>query len=80
MFLKDYELFFVKNTKTVKMICDNCGNDSEHQVFEEPKGIVVGFPLAKKPWLAMKNYYLLCPICKKGGKKINKDQVNALKK
>ena len=79
MFLKDYEPTPVKNTKTVTMICNNCNNESEHGVFEEPKGLIIGFPLAKKPWLSMKNYYLLCPICKKGGKKINKEQVKSLK-
>lgn len=81
MYFKDYEAFRVEDTKTVKMVCSNCGNESEHEACAEPVGITFGLPFAKKPWLSShKRYYLICPICKNATKQIKKDEVLALKK
>lgn len=79
MFIKNWEATPVKNTKKVKMICSNCNNETEHEVFAEPFGPSIGFIFAKKPWLSFKHYYLVCPICKNGTKKLTKEQMNALK-
>ena len=79
MFLRDYQPIIIKKTKPVKMICSNCSNLSEHFAHEIPKGIVIGSPFTRRPWLSFKNHYLICSICHKGDKKINKDELNALK-
>ena len=80
MFLKDWQLTPVKNTKKVELICNNCGNKTKHEVFREPYGPAVGVVFAKKPWLSLNHYWLVCPICRNKTKQIKKEQLNALKK
>ncbi|HED38014.1 MAG TPA: hypothetical protein ENI76_07205 [Ignavibacteria bacterium] len=78
MFIKNWEATSVENTKKVKMICGNCGNETEHHICEVP-GFGVGLIFMKKPILATKKYYFVCPICNSATKQITKEQVKAHK-
>ena len=78
MFIKNWEATLVENTKKVKMTCDNCGKEDEQRIYEVP-GIGFGLIFLKKPLLATKKYYFICPICNNITKQITKEQVGAHK-
>lgn len=78
MFFVNWDETPIKNTKKVEMTCSNCGNDVEHEIFEVPTA-GIGLIFFKKPLLALKKYYLVCPKCHNATKEINKEQVKAHK-
>ena len=78
MFIKNWEATPIENTKKVEMTCSNCGNETEHQIYEVP-GFGVGLIFMKKPLLATKKYYFVCPTCNNATKQITKEQVNVHK-
>jgi len=80
MFIKNWEVQIIENTKTVQKYCNICDNDSEHVICVEYYGPSVGLIFLSKPLLSMKRYWLVCPICKQGDQEISKDQVEAYKK
>jgi len=78
MFFKQWEGSVVTNTKSVKMQCPHCGNESEHRACIDHK-FGVGIIFMKTPLLSVKKYYLVCPICMNATQELSKEQVNALK-
>ena len=76
MFIKNWKAEPIEGTKEVKMVCSKCGNESNHQIYEA-YGFGVGIIFMRKPLLAMKKYYFVCPICFNPTKQISKEQVNA---
>lgn len=79
MFIKTYNPMPVKNTKSVELVCSNCGNKTKHQIHEAYYGPQVGFIFLKKPLLSLKKYFLICPVCGNATKEITKAQVKANK-
>ena len=80
MFIKTQSTIIpIKNTTKLKMVCTNCNNDVEHEIFEEPYGFCVGIVFLKRPLLSLRRYWFVCPICKNGTKQLTKEQVNAYK-
>lgn len=78
MFFNVWEISPVKNTKKVEMHCAKCNNTKENEIYEEPI-IGIGIPFMKKPLLAAKRFWLVCPVCHTGTKKITREQMNAHK-
>lgn len=79
MFIKNYGLQEVKNSKRIKRICDICNNECEHILVDEPSGLFIGLPFAKRPWLSSsKHFYLQCTICGKPNKILTKDEAKSL--
>lgn len=78
MFIKNWEATPVENTKKVPMNCAQCNNFSEHEVYEAPQ-FGVGILFMKKPLLAIKKYYLVCPTCHNPAKELSGEQARAYK-
>lgn len=80
MFIDNNGTWKEKNTKTVKLKCDNCGNTAENIVVGAFDGFHVGFVfLPKKMQLGKKAYFLCCPTCGNANKEISLDEVERLK-
>lgn len=79
MFIKNWGISPVANTSKLNILCDNCNNEAENEIFEEPYGINVGLIFMKKPLLSLKRYWFVCPVCKSGTKQLTKEQVKAYK-
>lgn len=79
MFAKEWPATLVENTRTKKIICENCNNETEHEVLEQPYGPCVGAFWAKKPLLSLKYYYLVCPICSTIAENLTKEQMIRMK-
>lgn len=76
MFIKEYSDSILKNTRTIKIKCLNCNNESEHVICIHHK-MGVGFIFLKDPILSLKKYYLVCPICSNISKELTKEQVDS---
>ena len=79
MFITQWDSTKVASAPTVKMVCGNCGNETEHELHEFPVGLSIGIPFFRKPLLSAHKYYYVCPTCHNASKEITKEQVRALK-
>lgn len=41
MYIKDFGLHEVKDSKRIKRICDICNNECEHILVDEPSGLIL---------------------------------------
>jgi len=79
MWFSDASIEPVKGAPTVKRICNNCGNKTEHVLVDQPYGLKIGLPFTKRPWLSTHRAYALsCPICGDVSMRISKDEAQAL--
>jgi len=71
----------VKETKTVKRKCSNCGNTDNHYVVASLVGPTLGFIFQPaKTKLGFRKYYLACPICNRISKELSHSELDYLKK
>lgn len=81
MFIDKNGTWEEKNTKTVSLKCDNCGNTGENVVVGVFASAHVGFVfLPKKMQLGKKAYFLCCPTCGYANKEISNEELKLLKK
>ncbi len=81
MFFRNSSSERVPGAKTIKRICNNCGNETVHVLVDQPYGLQVGMPFAKRPLLSThKAYALSCPICGDTSCRLTKEQAKALQK
>ena len=79
MYIKEFGLHEIKDSKRIIRICDICKNESEQILMYEPSGLTIGLPFAKKPWLSSsKHFFLFCTVCGKPSKLLTKDEAQSL--
>jgi hypothetical protein len=78
MWFKEASIEVVEEASALEKICDNCNNVSDHVLADQPYGVMVGIPFAKRPWLSShRQYVLVCPICMHF-EQVSKDVADAL--
>jgi len=79
MWFKNASIEPVKGAATVKRVCNNCGNETEHVLVDQPYGLQIGLPFTKRPWLSShRAYSLACPTCGTLNMRLSKEQAKAL--
>ena len=79
MLFYDASIEPVKGAATLKRVCDNCNNETDHILVDQPCGLKVGLPFAKRPWLSThRTYGLACPTCGDVSTIISKDEAKAM--
>lgn len=74
MIISTSQSYKVEGSKTQKINCSKCNNDSSHELYAFPKGLQLGFIwIPQKYKLGLRKYYLKCPICDNLTGPVNKD-------
>lgn len=64
MIISSSQGYKVDSSKTQKITCNNCRNNSDHELYEFPKGLQLSFIwIPQKYKLCPREYYLKCLIC-----------------
>lgn len=73
-----YSIEVVQGAATVRRLCDNCNNVTDHVLVDQPCGVGIGIPFMKRPlWSSHRAHALACPTCT-WATPISKDEAEAL--
>lgn len=80
MWFGEHSIEAVTGAGTVKRTCENCGNETEHVLVDQPYGLGFGIPFMKRPLVSTNRaYFLACPTCGGLNLRLTKDQAMGLK-
>lgn len=79
MWFTHHSIEVVRNSNTVTRSCENCGNEGDHVLVDQPYGVGIGIPFMKRPLVSShRGYFLACPTCGTLNLRLTKDQAKGL--
>ena len=74
MIISSSKGYKVEGSKSQKLLCPRCNNESNHELYGYAKGPQLGFIWIPQQYrLGARSYYLKCPICDNLTGPVNKD-------
>lgn len=80
MYISGRKGYPINSAKTKEILCTNCKNLSDHEVFAFPKGLQLKFIwMPQRMGVGLRDYFLKCPICDNLTEQLTLADVNELK-